>query len=89
MAKAIQMARERFRRSPECGGLIVVGVMAASWRAAMLPSGATVSGLVDTTATVTEQNFRACLEEAAADEGVDAVLTPTTLTPAPVVADID
>ena len=42
--------------------------------AAMLPSGAAVTGPVDTTATVTEAIFRACLEEAAADPGVDAVL---------------
>ena len=31
------MARERFRRSPECGGLIVVGVMAVSWAVVMSP----------------------------------------------------
>jgi hypothetical protein len=37
LAKAIQMARERFRRSPECGGLIVVGLMAASWAVVMSP----------------------------------------------------
>ena len=37
LAKAIQMARERLRRSPECGGLIVVGVMEALWVALMSP----------------------------------------------------
>jgi acyl-CoA synthetase (NDP forming)/RimJ/RimL family protein N-acetyltransferase len=42
--------------------------------AALLPSGSAVPGPVDTTATVTAANFRACLEIAAADPGVDAVL---------------
>jgi acyl-CoA synthetase (NDP forming)/RimJ/RimL family protein N-acetyltransferase len=57
-------------------GLTVAALSAETQRrlAAMLPSGAAVSGPVDTTATVTEQTFRACLEEAAADPGVDAVL---------------
>jgi acyl-CoA synthetase (NDP forming)/GNAT superfamily N-acetyltransferase len=40
----------------------------------LLPAGAAVSGPVDTTATVGDETFRACLEAVAADEGVDAVL---------------
>ena len=41
---------------------------------AIVPPGGTVTGPVDTTATVTEHEFRRCLELAAADDGVDAVL---------------
>jgi acyl-CoA synthetase (NDP forming) len=40
----------------------------------LLPPGAALGGLVDTTATVSADAFRACLEQVAADEGVDAVL---------------
>ena len=40
----------------------------------MLPPGAEVTGLVDTTATVTPEAFRRCLEQVAADDGVDAIL---------------
>ncbi|HZC63839.1 MAG TPA: GNAT family N-acetyltransferase [Streptosporangiaceae bacterium] len=40
----------------------------------MLPPGAAVTGPVDTTATVTPQAFRRCLEQVAADDGVDAIL---------------
>jgi len=40
----------------------------------LLPPGAAVAGPVDTTAAVGTDAFRACLEEAAADDGVDAVL---------------
>ena len=40
----------------------------------LLPAGAVVTGPVDTTAAVTTDSFRACLEAAAADDGVDAVL---------------
>jgi acyl-CoA synthetase (NDP forming) len=40
----------------------------------LLPAGAAVTGPVDTTAAVGNDAFRACLEEAAADDGVDAVL---------------
>ena len=40
----------------------------------LLPPGATVSGPVDTTAAVGTDTFRACLEEVAADETVDAVV---------------
>ena len=40
----------------------------------MLPPGAEVTGPVDTTATVTAEAFRCCLEQVAADDGVDAIL---------------
>jgi len=40
----------------------------------MLPPGAEVTGPVDTTATVTPEAFRRCLEQVAADDGVDAIL---------------
>ena len=59
-----------------------------------LPAGAEVTGPVDTTATVTPDNFRRCLELIAADDGVDAILAlavPTAvadLTPAVCSADL-
>src|ERR1700729_3085839 len=40
----------------------------------LLPAGAEVAGPVDATAAVTADSFRECLEAAAADDGVDAVL---------------
>ena len=40
----------------------------------LLPAGAVVTGPVDTTAAVTADSFRACLEAVGADDGVDAVL---------------
>jgi acyl-CoA synthetase (NDP forming) len=40
----------------------------------LLPADAEVTGPVDTTAAVTADSFRACLEAVAADDGVDAVL---------------
>jgi acyl-CoA synthetase (NDP forming)/GNAT superfamily N-acetyltransferase len=40
----------------------------------LLPPGAAVAGPVDTGAAVPASVFRACLEDVAADEGVDAVL---------------
>jgi acyl-CoA synthetase (NDP forming)/L-amino acid N-acyltransferase YncA len=40
----------------------------------LLPSGASVAGPVDTTAAVPPDAFRGCLEQIAADDGVDAVL---------------
>ncbi|MGE5286133.1 MAG: acetate--CoA ligase family protein [Micromonosporaceae bacterium] len=40
----------------------------------ILPPGATVKGPVDTTASVAPAAFRTCLEEVAADKGVDMVL---------------
>ena len=50
---------------------------------ALVPPSGAVTGPVDTTATVSENSFRRCLELAAADEGVDAVLAlalPTAAT---------
>ena len=50
---------------------------------ALVPAGGAVTGPVDTTATVSEDSFRRCLEIVAADRGVDAVITlvlPTAAT---------
>jgi acyl-CoA synthetase (NDP forming)/RimJ/RimL family protein N-acetyltransferase len=57
-------------------GLQVVQFAAATRRRLrrLLPAGAAVAGPVDATAAVSNDTFRACLEEAAADDGVDAVL---------------
>ncbi len=57
-------------------GLQVVPLGAATRRALrrLLPAAAVVTGPVDTCAVVTTEAFRACLEEVAADDGVDAVL---------------
>ena len=57
-------------------GLQVVPLGAATQRAlrALLPAAAVVTGPVDTCAVVTTDAFRACVEEVAADDGVDAVL---------------
>jgi len=57
-------------------GLQVVRLGAATRRALrrLLPAGAEVSGPVDTGPLVTTGTFRACLEEVAAADGVDAVL---------------
>jgi len=41
---------------------------------ALVPAGGAVTGPVDTTATVSEDSFRRCLEMVAADKGVDAVI---------------
>ena len=41
---------------------------------ALVPAGGAVTGPVDTTATVSENSFRRCLEIVAADRGVDAVI---------------
>jgi acyl-CoA synthetase (NDP forming)/GNAT superfamily N-acetyltransferase len=46
----------------------------------LLPPGAAVAGPVDTTAAVSPGVFRRCLEEVAADDGVDAVLALTVPT---------
>src|SRR5215472_12941733 len=46
----------------------------------LLPGGATVGGPVDTTATVSQRAFRACLEFVAQDDGVDAVMAVTVRT---------
>ena len=57
-------------------GLQVVQLGAATQRALrrLLPAAAVVTGPVDTSAVVTTEAFRACVEEVAADDGVDAVL---------------
>ena len=57
-------------------GLQVVELGAATRRVLrrLLPPGAEVSGPVDTGPLVTTGTFRACLEEVAGDDGVDAVL---------------
>ena len=57
-------------------GLQVVQLGAATQRALrrLLPPAAVVAGPVDTCAVVTTEAFRACVEEVAADDGVDAVL---------------
>jgi acyl-CoA synthetase (NDP forming)/RimJ/RimL family protein N-acetyltransferase len=46
----------------------------------LLPPGASVTGPVDTTAAVPPEVFRCCLEQVAADDGVDAVLALTVPT---------
>jgi acyl-CoA synthetase (NDP forming)/RimJ/RimL family protein N-acetyltransferase len=63
-------------------GLRVPVLSAATRRrlAALLPPGAAVQNPVDTTAAVTHDAFRACLEEVAADDGIDAVLAVTVPT---------
>ena len=60
-------------------GLQVPALAAATRRrlASVLPSGAAVTNPVDTTAAIGQDAFRACLEEVAADEGIDAVLAVT------------
>src|SRR5215467_3066711 len=67
-----------------CGdhGLLVPALAAATRRrlTSLLPSGAAVTNPVDTTAAIGQDAFRACLEEVAADEGVDAVLAVTVPT---------
>jgi acyl-CoA synthetase (NDP forming)/GNAT superfamily N-acetyltransferase len=61
-----------------CGdhGLEVAKLGAATRRRlrGLLPAGAAVGGPVDTTAAVTADAFRACLEQVAADASVDAVI---------------
>ena len=67
-----------------CGdhGLLVPALAAATRRrlASLLPSGAAVTNPVDTTAAIGQDAFRACLEEVAADESIDAVLAVTVPT---------
>jgi acyl-CoA synthetase (NDP forming)/GNAT superfamily N-acetyltransferase len=67
-----------------CGdnGLQVAVLSPATQRrlAKLLPAGAAVAGPVDTTAAVGGEPFRACLEEVAADDGVDALLVVTVPT---------
>jgi acyl-CoA synthetase (NDP forming)/GNAT superfamily N-acetyltransferase len=63
-------------------GLAVARIGAATRRRlrGLLPADAAVAGPVDTTAAVTAEAFRACLEQVAADDGVDAVLAVTVST---------
>jgi acyl-CoA synthetase (NDP forming)/GNAT superfamily N-acetyltransferase len=63
-------------------GLQVAVLSAATQRRldTLLPSGAAVAGPVDTTPSAGQDAFRACLEEVAADDGVDAVLVVTVPT---------
>jgi acyl-CoA synthetase (NDP forming)/GNAT superfamily N-acetyltransferase len=46
----------------------------------LLPSGAVVTGPVDTSAAVSRRAFRSCLERVAKDDGVDAVMAITVPT---------
>ena len=57
-------------------GLQVVELAAATQRALrrLLPAAAVTTGPVDTSPVVTTEAFRACVQEVAADDGVDAVL---------------
>ena len=57
-------------------GLQVVQLGAATQRALrrLLPAAAVVTGPVDTSPVVATEAFRACVEEVAADDGVNAVL---------------
>ena len=67
-----------------CGdnGLRVAVLSGATQRrlGRLLPPGSAVAGPVDTTAAVGGDAFRACLEEVAADDGVDAVIAITVPT---------
>jgi acyl-CoA synthetase (NDP forming)/GNAT superfamily N-acetyltransferase len=67
-----------------CGdnGLQVVTLSSATQRklAKLLPPGSAFAGTVDTTAAVSLDAFSSCLEEVAADDGVDAVLAVTVPT---------
>jgi acyl-CoA synthetase (NDP forming)/GNAT superfamily N-acetyltransferase len=47
---------------------------------ALLPGGAAVAGPVDTTATVSRDALRSCLELVASDDGVDAIMAITVRT---------
>ena len=57
-------------------GLQVVELGAATQRTLrrLLPAAAVVTGPVDTSPVVTTETFRACVQEVAADDGVNAVL---------------
>jgi acyl-CoA synthetase (NDP forming) len=58
-------------------GLLLAGLSEATLRRLreLLPDGATIANPVDTTAAVTQDTFRACLEAVAADGCVDAVIS--------------
>ncbi len=49
---------------------------------ALIPDGGSADGPVDTTATVSQDSFRRCLEIVAADQGVDALIALTLPTAA-------
>src|SRR5204863_11637 len=63
-------------------GLRVVTLSGATQRrlGGLLPAGAVTAGPVDTTAAVGVAAFGSCLQEVAADDGVDAVLAVTVPT---------
>ncbi len=63
-------------------GLRAAQLSAATQRRlrALLPAGAGVDDLVDTTPAVSRGTFVACLEQVAADDGVDAVIAVTVPT---------
>jgi len=67
-----------------CGdhGLQVAALSGATRRRlrGLLPAGADVVGPVDTTTAVSAEVFRACLEQVAADDGVDAIIAVTVPT---------
>ncbi len=67
-----------------CGdnNLTVAGLSEATQRRLrrLLPSGAVVTGPVDTSAAVSRRAFRSCLEQVAMDDGVDAVMAITVPT---------
>jgi acyl-CoA synthetase (NDP forming) len=63
-------------------GLRVAALSKATQRSLgkLLPAGCAVAGPVDTTAAAGRDAFRACLEQVAADDGVDALLVVTVPT---------
>jgi acyl-CoA synthetase (NDP forming)/GNAT superfamily N-acetyltransferase len=63
-------------------GLQLAGLSRTTRRrlARLLPPGSAVAGPVDATAAVGQAAFRACLEQVAADDGVDALLAVTVPT---------
>jgi len=58
----------------------VLGAATRQRLASLLPSGAAVRNPVDTTPAAGHDVFRACLEQVAADDGIDAVLAVTVPT---------
>jgi acyl-CoA synthetase (NDP forming)/GNAT superfamily N-acetyltransferase len=66
----------------EDSGLRVAALSEATQRrlSGLLPPGAAVAGPVDTTVAVAADPFRSCLEEVAADDGVDTLLVVTVPT---------
>jgi acyl-CoA synthetase (NDP forming) len=66
------LAADAWRRPRPAGRAVRRGHAARAGK--LLPAPAVVTGPVDTTPVVTTDTFRACVEEVAADDGVDAVL---------------